>query len=266
MKEEVKEEAKEEHIHIEVLLMSSAPLVAQWFPSSASVRSLLEVALAATDSHNKDAWLLLNNSKLDAEAPSLQSAGIKHGSVLTLVLQKRRLWSEPLLGVNARLGEESDDGVVVTRANGFFYKAVVIARYPASHFRVRVIDNTGRWSGALELGFTATHPDHLEGRIPADLANLPECFAVTHSGSLYGLETHTVLQNWNEDLRPNDVVKVAVLNAGLGAGADGTEAAEFVVEVDGVVKVRAALAHAAPELYPVVGVYGKTKAVELLET
>lgn len=145
-----------------------------------------------------------------------------------------QLWDATVHGPNARV---SADGRQAARWNGFC-EAVIVGANPARCFRFRVTQTEAPYSGGAEVGFA-----------PGPLAApLPESATMLAGSWVFGFGNF-----WPARLQVGDVVQCSAMNGSLQ------------VKVNDVVVVECA---ACPPndtvIYPVVGLYGRTQAVELL--
>lgn len=197
---------------------------------------------------------LLHGARLLDPRATFAELGVEHGASLTLV-RRAFTWDGALSGRNAAL---EDDGRTARRAASYWH-AVLVASQPARRFALRVLDNAGDWGGAVELGFTSAAPCDLPAELPATADRLPGSWVVDNTGDLRvdGLAASSPREaGWNaRDLQPGDLVAVEATHCGT-----------LRVEVNGkVVLEYAAAIPATEDLYPAVGLFGKTRAVELLD-
>lgn len=243
--------ASEDVLDLEIIFVSGALAASlSAVPVTDSVASVTRAASSA----GPPGQLLYGAQVLDPRQ-TLQAYGINTGATLTLV-RRSFTWDGARFGKQAVLSREA--GGVVARRTQSFCHAVVAAAWAGREIRIRILE-TSHWSGAVELGFTATAPDDLPGELPAEARDLPLSWIMGNSGNVLvngvGLKAPTPRGNWTTEWRPGDV-----------ATCTATDAGWFRVDVNG------ALAMSVPadiptdiQIYPVVGVYGKTTAIELLD-
>jgi len=240
-------------------------------PASTSVRELLDLVVDS-DGSNDEVKFLLGNDLLDMTATSLTMAGILDGCILTLVVQRVRVWEAPLVGANASITDETDSSMMVTRVGRGFRDALVIGSRRVRFFHVKIAETDRIWTGALEVGFTACEPHEIRMPLPEDALGLPTHWVMDSAGKFRTTDTNVAEgednirgeRNWSQsELRSGDVLRIAIVRNNINGGA--TPSAFFVVEVNNMVKVKAAvLLEKEQLLYPVVNVYGKTRKAELL--
>jgi len=239
-------------------------------PSNTSVRELLDLVVDS-DGSNDEVKFLLGNILLDMTATSLTVAGIVDGCVLTLVVQRVPVWEAPLAGANASISDETDSSMMVTRVGRGFRDALVIGSRRVRFFHVKIAETDRIWTGALEVGFTACEPQTLRMPLPEDALGLPTHWIMDSAGKFRTTDTNVAEcednirseRNWSQsELLSGDVLRIAIVRNNNGGA---TPSASFVVEVNDVVKVKAAVLLEKDQLlYPVVNVYGKTRKAELL--
>lgn len=194
---------------------------------------------------------LLGIRMLDSRS-TLRANGVRDGDTLTLVKSKFQ-WDNPSLGPNAKLDK---DGCTVRRRRSFC-DALVIAKQSTRCFRVKVVDNSGSWSGGMELGFTVEPPEVL----PRNAALLENAWVVSFiHASDSELQTactggRLAAKRLLEALAPGDVVTCSVLQSGA-IGIDVNEGTLHELDLKCPVH---------NELFPVVSLYGKMQALQLLE-
>jgi len=240
-------------------------------PASTSVRELLDLVVDS-DGSNDEVKFLLGNDILDMTATSLTMAGILDGCILTLVVQRVRVWEAPLVGANASITDETDSSMMVTRVGRGFRDALVIGSRRVRFFHVKIAETDRIWTGALEVGFTACEPHEIRMPLPEDALGLPTHWVMDSAGKFRTTDTNVAEcednirgeRNWSQsELRSGDLLRIAIVRNNTNGGA--TPSAFFVVEVNDMVKVKAAvLLEKEQLLYPVVNVYGKTRKAELL--
>jgi len=240
-------------------------------PANTSVRELLDLVV---DTHgtNDEAKLLLGNDLIDMRATSLTSAGIADGSVLTLVVQRVRVWEAPLTGTNASISDETDGSMIVARVGRGFRDALVIGSRRVRFFHVKIAETDRIWTGALEVGFTACEPHTLRMPLPEDALGLPSHWVMDSAGKFRTTDPNVEdcednirsERNWTQSqLSAGDVLRIAIVRNSVNGGAGPS--AWFQVEVKEEVKVKAAVLLEKDQLlFPVVNVYGKTREAELL--
>lgn len=197
------------------------------------------------------AGCLLLGARVLEPGASLAEEGLKTGDVLTLV-RAAFSWEGARLG---RLVSLEEDGRTAKRT-GSFGEALIIAVQPARSFRLRVVDSSAQWSGAMELGFTACSPAELPAELPRRAHLLDRSWVRGHSGCPYILGRSlealpTVKVDWNA----GDVVTCSATAAGdLCIQASGEEVSLLPLEIP-------------PDLalFPVVNLYGRTTALQLLD-
>lgn len=201
--------------------------------------------------------LLYGSSVLDMRS-SLEQAGVPSGATLTLI-RSSYSWEGMKRGQKAKVDE---DGRTVRRHDDF-WNAVVVGPAASRSFQFRVVDNSGAWSGAVELGFTAATPEELPEVLPKNAWELPKSWIISSSSNLIidgvGVrEPEGVackFQRIQEAWAPMDVIQVMVDDAEqIQITANGNLCAEFNAGIRSEV-----------ELYPVIGLYGKTTALELID-
>lgn len=209
------------------------------------------------------ARLLLGAQVLDPQQ-TLAAAGVTNGAVLTLV-RAAFSWDSPALG---RLS--SMTGARTVRRTTSFCEAVVVARSPTTRFRVRVLDNTGHWSGGLEIGFVRHRPTDDEmntttASLPRNASLLPDVYAASFINECDSELRKSGGARWRakqllENVCEDDVIECSVSDGGSLrlAVQSGQEAEEVAQELALSIPLGA-------ELYPVVSLYGKMQAVELLD-
>lgn len=200
------------------------------------------------------AALLHGSQLLEPRGCTLAELGVGHGASLTLV-RRAFTWDGAVSGRNAAL---EGDGRTVRRSASYWH-AVLVAAQPTRRFVLRVLDNAGDWSGAAELGFTSSAPCDLPAELPATADRLSGSWVVDNTGDLRvdGLAASSLRETgWSaRDLQPGDLLAVEATNCGT-----------LRVEVNGKVALEYSAAIPATEdLYPAVGLFGKTRAVELLD-
>lgn len=247
------EKPGEELIDVEVRLLSGS-LAARLRPSSADSVESLRRAAGGAELRSVPTQLVLG-ARVLCPSETLRGAGISAGATLTLV-RRAFSWEAAAMGRHCEL--QLRDGRRTVRRSLSFDNAVVVARSPARFFRFRVLETDAFWSGAAELGFTALAPS--QDSLPDVARVLPKSWVLACNGKLFVdgcvQERWQVPRvNWTEAWAPGDVVTCSMAEGG-----------EFRIEVNGTLAMEAALGIAAtPELFPVIGVYGKTLAVELLD-
>jgi len=240
-------------------------------PANTSVRELLDL-VADSDGSNDEMKFLLGNDLIDMTATSLTVAGIVDGCVLTLVVQRVRVWEAPLAGANASITDETDSSMMVTRVGDGFRDALLIGSRQVRFFHVKIAETDRIWRGALEVGFTACQPHTLQMPLPEDALGLPTHWVMDSAGKFRTTDTNLAEcegnirseRNWSQtELLSGDVLRVAIVRKNINGRA--IPSASFVVEVNDMVKVKAAVLLEKDQLlYPVVNVYGKTRKAELL--
>jgi len=239
--------------------------------ANTSVRELLD-RVVDSDGSNDEVKFLLGNGLVDMTATSLAAAGIEDGCVLTLVVQRVRVWEAPLAGANASITDETDGSMMVTRIGRGFRDALVIGSRRVRFFHVKIAETDRIWTGALEVGFTACEPHTLQLPLPEDALGLPTHWFMDSAGKFRTTDTNVTEcedniksdRNWSQgELSSGDVLRIAIVRNNNNGGA--TPSASFVVEVNDIVKVKAAVLLEKDQLlFPVVNVYGKTRKAELL--
>lgn len=239
------EEASAPGVEVEVRLMSGDVLARLRLAADAEVRTVLQQSGAGAGS------ILLGGRVLQSGA-SLAQECVKSGDVLTFV-RAVFSWDGARLGRLVRLDE---DGRTAKRTASFG-EALVIASYPSRFFRVRVIDSSAQWSGAMELGFTACCPVELPVELPRRAHLVHRSWVRGHSGCPYilgrSLEGEpSVNVDWGE----GEIVVCSVTQSGeLRIETRGQNVAVLPLEIP-------------PDLvlYPLVNLYGQTTALELLDS
>lgn len=239
-------------IDVEVRLISGELAASLRVPSTDTVAS---VRLKATGGRAAGK-LLHGGSVLDMQS-TLAMAGVVQGASLTLV-RSSYSWEGMRRGLKVKLDE---DGRTIRR-NDDFWNAVVVGPAPSRSFRFKVVDNSGAWSGAVELGFTAAAAEELPEVLPKNAWELPKSWIISSSSNLIidgvGVrepETPGKFQRIQESWAPMDIVQVMVNDAEhIQILANGHLCAEFSAGIRPDV-----------ELYPVIGLYGKTTSLELID-
>merc|ERR1712079_830277 len=150
---------------------------------------------------------------------------------------------------------------MVTRVGRGFRDALVIGSRRGRFFHVKIAETDRIWTGALEVGFTACEPHEIRMPLPEDALGLPTHWVMDSAGKFRTTDVNVEEcadnirseRNWSQrELLSGDVMRVAIERK--NTSGDGTPpSASFVVEVNEVVKVRAAVKLKQDELlYPVV--------------
>jgi hypothetical protein len=191
---------------------------------------------------------------------SLETAGVCDRSVLEVVCTSLR-WNSKVKGSHAEI---SEDGLIVCRRDKQFKfnHAIAMTNGATRNLRFEVLDNSARFAGGVEIGFSSVAPDTLDDGLPPSAVGLRhawicDCHGALHAytGSFHALDIDFDEQGWDpESLRSGDIVECCVCNAGrLHIQVNDHEVANWDASVpDGL------------ELYPVVSVFGKTTAIKLL--
>lgn len=199
--------------------------------------------------------ILHGTQVLDPRA-TLAICGLRSGVVLTFV--RSSPWEGCRLGRHARLSEE--DGRTVRRCESY-NDALVVARRPGRAFRVRLVDNQGDWFGGVELGFTSLGPSDLPDRLPARVAEgLLRSWVLDHKADLL---IDAVKPDWFRSTA--DIIQEG-WSSGDTIACTASDVGDLCVDLNGE-RALALDARIPPEmeLYPLVGVYGRANAVELLD-
>jgi len=191
---------------------------------------------------------------------TVSAAGLREGSVVTVNCIDLQ-WHTEVKGSHAQI---SADGKTVRRRDGLFKfnHAVVITNGPTRAFSFEVLDNSARFRGGLELGFSEVPPDELDDVLPHSLAQLRHAWVCdsngefhAYRGSFHCLDTDFEVQRWDpERVHKGDVVALRVTERGsVQLTLNHHAVADWDVRIppDAV-------------LYPVLGVYGKATAIKLL--
>lgn len=247
-----------EQLEFEVRLISGEVQASVCLASSETVDAARRLA-----SPHAYARLLLGMCLLEPGS-TLAAAGVTNGAVLTLV-RAAFSWDSPALGRLVSL----TGGRTARRTTSFCY-AVIVARSPAARFRVRVLDNTGGWSGGLEIGFVRQRPtdDEMNATtacLPRNASLLPDVYAASFINESDSELRDSGGARWQakqllENVREGDVIECSVSDSGKLrlAVQSGDEADERAQELPLSIPP-------GVELYPVVSLYGKMQALELLD-
>lgn len=249
-------------INFEVRLAFSGLPVARVQLKPWSTVSELERIVAASRTWPPGARHLFLGARALESSSWLADVGVREGSVVTVACAALR-WHDKAKGMHAEL---SEDGLTAKRRDGQFKfnHAVLISNGPVREFRFQVLDSSARFAGGLELGFTSVAPEELLelGEVPHSAVCLRhawicDCHGELHAytGSFHALDMDFGEQDWDpERLRTGDIVTCRAL-------VDG----RLQIEINGheVGNWEAGIANDI-DLYPVVGLFGKTTAIRLI--
>merc|ERR1712232_320769 len=131
-------------------------------------------------------------------------------------------------------------------------------------FRLRLVEDTECRYGGLELGFIATAPEDLPAKLPNKLDKLPQTWVSDSVGNLIANGEWKLEHQWQEDssgapaapelLKAGDVIECTAGDGGtLRVVVNGSTVADWPAGIpDGAT------------LHPIVNIFGKAVAVELL--
>eukprot|EP00811_Abedinium_folium_P034573 NODE_7444_length_1577_cov_20.900690.p1 GENE.NODE_7444_length_1577_cov_20.900690~~NODE_7444_length_1577_cov_20.900690.p1 ORF type:complete len:277 (+),score=57.18 NODE_7444_length_1577_cov_20.900690:99-929(+) len=258
--------SSEQQMAIEVCYLSGEPLTELFItPGEPFVAQHFQAVLAAI--HN-------NSPKPVASVHLLLGARrIEEGDVISDLCEEERcvliaiasppMWLSAPLGTNARIDE--DDVNVLRRQPGCYDKALAIAT-PARSFEIRVLDSCCNWAGFLEFGFCDGVPETM----PQDVTTLPKSWVSGNASTLYidGLpqeEYYEWKSVWHDAFMLDGAEEAELLVAGDIVSCAVTDHGSMRIEVNGIVVADwdVEIPDSA-DLHPVVNLYGRTVAVELL--
>eukprot|EP00931_Biecheleriopsis_adriatica_P008722 TRINITY_DN109866_c0_g1_i1.p1 TRINITY_DN109866_c0_g1~~TRINITY_DN109866_c0_g1_i1.p1 ORF type:complete len:306 (-),score=64.75 TRINITY_DN109866_c0_g1_i1:81-971(-) len=187
-----------------------------------------------------------------------------HWQVRNHLLKSGVAWDRIRKGSNADI---SDDGLIVRRPVGFQEPAgadersrsrghaLVVSSGTAREFSFRLLDNNGVYEGGFEAGFSALPPSDLPEPLPETASALEEAWVSDMNGYLVvDSEKDLEARAWQHlFVREGAVVSVGYRGGKLRIHLDGDLVAEWDVFVPDEI-----------DLYPVVSVFGTTRAIELL--
>lgn len=246
----------EDKVDFEVRLLSGEVAAKLYMSPEETVGRALTAALAESPWPAATGQLCFEGKKLSPGA-TLRSSGIVDGSVLHL-LRVPCYWHKENCG---ELAEIDNDGLTVRR-RGHFSKAVVVASVPTRAFRIQILNMEMSWSGGVELGFCASPPEELPPVLPEELASLPKSWASGNDACLTvneGIRSRRNSWKWmdgvnsNENIKVGDVVTCRVDDGFLRITVNETVVADWPARIPEDVDV-----------YPAVGLYGTTQAIQML--
>eukprot|EP00418_Pyrodinium_bahamense_P070439 CAMPEP_0179096568 /NCGR_PEP_ID=MMETSP0796-20121207/44402_1 /TAXON_ID=73915 /ORGANISM="Pyrodinium bahamense, Strain pbaha01" /LENGTH=268 /DNA_ID=CAMNT_0020794293 /DNA_START=53 /DNA_END=859 /DNA_ORIENTATION=- len=137
---------------------------------------------------------------------------------------------------------------------------IVVGPAPSRSFRFRVVDNSFKWSGGVGMGFTASRPEALA--LPEYAYNMPLPWIIGNHGNLY-------VSDKDDNVSKQEVSKRCVTQAKWKAGNVVRVLANDVGRLQVIRNGKACFENEAGipsdiEVYPVLDISGKTKAVQLL--
>jgi hypothetical protein len=211
--EEDDEEVNSQEISVEVRLAFSGVLVTHAKVRRGDAISNLKRIVTASRAWPPGAQqLFLGSRALDPQV-TLAAAGIQDDSVVTVACTGLR-WHDSLKGSHADI---SEDGLTVSRRNSVykFNNAVVIANGLMRSFRFQVIDQSARFSGGVEVGFSKIHPDELKEGLPSSAVHMRRAWICDSHGGLHeymdnfhALDVDFGEQAWDPGrLREGDIVE-----------------------------------------------------------
>lgn len=249
-------------IEVEVRLSFSGLLItrARLRPMD-TVSDLKRIVAAARVWPSGGQQLLLGSHVLQA-AMTLAAVGVHDGSTVTVTCVPLR-WHDEVRGCHA---DVSEDGLTVSRRERLskFNNALVIANGPMRSFCFEVIDNTARFGGGIEVGFSRLEPEALADDLPSSAVGLRHAWVCdpfgelhVYKGELHCLDLDFEAQGWDpEKLRQGDIVACRTTAEGrMQIDINDCNVASWDVDIPPTVR-----------LYPVLSLFGKTTAVKLIRT
>lgn len=255
-------------VEFEVRLLSGEPVGPGTFrlPGSSTVRDLCNL-VAAGPKHPAMAKLLMQGAhEFLQPSCSLAEAGVA-GRTLQLLWQEFT-WEDHARGANVTT-ERDMGGLRATRTQSYS-DALVVALRPCRYFRFRVLDNTGRFHGGVEFGFTASQlsADFVP---PRNALELKDAWSVTfnhgpgHTARMAEAKRRDA-KNRLERADAGDLIEVSaipgcirvqIMSVPLDGPCQEENALEFEVPLQGLPEEQ--------DLYPMVSVYGKCQSVLLID-
>jgi len=171
-------------------------------------------------------------------------------------------WFDRNVGRQAVIGE---DGRTVWRSNAdtTTLGAVVVGSAACRRFRLRIIDNSAPYRGALEFGFTTRAAARMPCPLPEQALCLPESWISGSGGALAVDGVTRSGETWlpgPESLQKGDLVDCTA----TPMGAMRIAVNDRTVAIWESAKLPKATS--SRKLYPIASVFGKTVAVTLVET
>lgn len=256
--------SSDQQIEVEVRLAFSGVLVTRSkFRVNDSVGDVQRVVAAARAWPPGAQQLLLGTQALNDSSMSLASAGVCDGSELLVTCTGLR-WHEKVRGAQADI---SEDGLTVSRRSGHckFNNSVVIMNGKMRSFRFQVLDTSARFGGGLEVGFSQIPPEDFRDGLPVSAVGLRhawicDCYGEMHAygGSFHCLDVDYGQQAWDpERLKDGDVVVCRATEDGMmQIAVNGRMVANWEANIQPE--------SVGMDLYPVIGLYGKTTSIKLL--